>query len=270
MAAKYRRIDPRIWNDEKFRKLTFEGRAVALYCLTTDQSNRIGIFNFNVFKAADDLGLKYTVFDTVFNTVCNTMNWHFAKVFRILYLPTWWKYNQPDNEKHFLGCMKDLDDIPNCELKLLFLTNCIFLDGDFKSLMDTVSKRYSIQYRNSMAYQEQDQDQEQDQEQETSPCGDVKISIPENLDLPEFNQAWSEWVRHRKEIRHALKPTTERAQLKKLSAMGSRLAIQAIRNSIEHGYIGLFEPNGKNQNNKPKTQNLDDDWAEYHAKEGNS
>lgn len=46
MAQKYRKIDPRIWRDEKFRRLTAVQKLVAVYCLTA-QANRCGIFAFS-------------------------------------------------------------------------------------------------------------------------------------------------------------------------------------------------------------------------------
>lgn len=92
------------------------------------------------------------------------------------------------------------------------------------------------------------------------PVGGQNFTIPENLNLPEFQKAWSDWIQHRKEIKHALKPTTMTAQLKKLSGMGSRLAIQAIKNSIEHGYIGLFEPNGNSKTENQPKMGLNEKW----------
>ncbi|TMQ30091.1 MAG: hypothetical protein E6K65_06690 [Nitrospirae bacterium] len=49
MAARYRKIDPRIWTDEKFRLLTGEQQRIALYILTA-QTNRIGRFSFFLGK----------------------------------------------------------------------------------------------------------------------------------------------------------------------------------------------------------------------------
>lgn len=71
--------------------------------------------------------------------------------------------------------------------------------------------------------------------------------MPEKLNCPEFLTAWESWEQHRKEIRHALTPTTREKQLKAMAAIGVSRAVQAIGHSIEKGYQGIYEPkeNGK-------------------------
>lgn len=75
------------------------------------------------------------------------------------------------------------------------------------------------------------------------------VVFPEALNTERFKAAWETWVTHRKEIKHALKPTTIAAQLKKLAGWGEEKAIKAIETSIENGWQGIFEPTegtGKN------------------------
>ena len=65
------------------------------------------------------------------------------------------------------------------------------------------------------------------------------------LNTSAFREAWELWTQHRVEKKSALKPTTIQAQIKKLAKVGPDVAIAMIMNSIEQGYTGLFEPNGK-------------------------
>ena len=76
-------------------------------------------------------------------------------------------------------------------------------------------------------------------------------NFPENLRTDSFLSAWSEWEKHKKEIRKKLTPSTMKKQLKKLSAMGEIKAIQAINNSITNGWQGLFEPKQSQQSKQP-------------------
>lgn len=74
--------------------------------------------------------------------------------------------------------------------------------------------------------------------------------IPQGGNLPfdsdRFKQAWQDWTQHRKEARKKMTPSTERSQLRKLEKLGEDRAIATIRNSIEGGYQGLYEPkNGR-------------------------
>ncbi len=75
--------------------------------------------------------------------------------------------------------------------------------------------------------------------------------ISSNLDTPQFSQAWSLWIQHRKELgsKQALKPTQARSQLKMLAKLGPEAAIAMIEHTIEKGWVGLRAPD----NQKGKT-----------------
>lgn len=74
--------------------------------------------------------------------------------------------------------------------------------------------------------------------------GGAVAQIPMLLATPEFEEAWAKWKAHRAEIKHPLKPTSEKAQLDELELMGSDRAIAAIRWTIFKGWRGLREPEG--------------------------
>lgn len=78
--------------------------------------------------------------------------------------------------------------------------------------------------------------------QATTP--DTKLEIPEALKTPDFVSAFDRWEKHRREIRHALTPTSRAALLKKIGEWGPARGVAAINHSIEKGWQGLFEPNG--------------------------
>lgn len=66
------------------------------------------------------------------------------------------------------------------------------------------------------------------------------IPIPDSLKTPEFVEAWDRWKTYRREIGHPLKPTTQRAQLKKAAEHGPADSIWVMNLSIENGWQGLF------------------------------
>lgn len=85
--------------------------------------------------------------------------------------------------------------------------------------------------------------EEKREEEEKSPrTASPANGFPDVLNTDSFRQVWAKWEQHRTEIRHALKPTTRRAQLEKCARMGEAAATAAIHQSIEQGYMGLFEP----------------------------
>ena len=170
MASRYRKIDPRIWTDEKFRRLTADEQRIALYILTA-QSNRIGLFSFSPGKACEDLETSPPTFRNGFEKVCRTLNWEWDSEARVLYLPTWWKYNLPENANNVIGNMKDLDDLPETSLLERFSSNTTYLSEDLiETFTQTWAKRYP--QRSPKRSPPQEQEQEQEQEQDTLPAVD--------------------------------------------------------------------------------------------------
>jgi uncharacterized protein YdaU (DUF1376 family) len=89
----------------------------------------------------------------------------------------------------------------------------------------------------------------------TSSNEEVGVEFPANLKTSEFEKAWKEYLEYRKNGRmKSLLPTSQVAQLKKMSEWGHDAAIKAINESISQGWQGIFEPkatfNGKQQ--KPR------------------
>lgn len=83
------------------------------------------------------------------------------------------------------------------------------------------------------------------------PKADAPDEIPPSLDTPEFRAAWGDWTAYRRERRNPMSARTVRAQLNKLNQWGPDRAVLAIRQTIEHGWTGLFEPkeNGRGSGN---------------------
>jgi hypothetical protein len=90
MARKYRKIDPRIWSDERFSLLSDAEKVLAMYILTCPQCNRIGLFRFSLALAAEDLGVPPVRMSERFAKVCDTFRWKWDAGAKVIYLPTWW------------------------------------------------------------------------------------------------------------------------------------------------------------------------------------
>lgn len=78
-----------------------------------------------------------------------------------------------------------------------------------------------------------------------------EVEIPEELNTPEFLQAWEEWQSYRKEKRKTLTESTIKKQLGFLASIGVVDAIISINESIKNGYTGLFpvKQAARNKNN---------------------
>ena len=74
MAAKFRKIDPRIWTDEGFIRLDTEAKALTFWLLTA-RVNRCGIVQWSPALASEETGIPRDRVETVYPTVCDTLHW---------------------------------------------------------------------------------------------------------------------------------------------------------------------------------------------------
>lgn len=90
--------------------------------------------------------------------------------------------------------------------------------------------------------------------QPIAPDPSVSVNQPLEEPLPffsaDFLEAWSDYRQARKENRHAVTATIQRALCKKMSLWGEERSVAALIHST--GYTGLFEPNGNGNGNGHK------------------
>ena len=156
MARKYRKVDPRFWRDERVRPLSAHDKLVALY-LFTAQCNRIGCYSFSPGRACEDMCLPRL--PTHVRHVVTALGWEWDETAGVVYLPTWWRYNQPENPSVLIGVLADIDDVPDSPLVTRFCANTKYLDA---SLLHTWSTRLPTHVPTHQAHQEQEQEQEQE------------------------------------------------------------------------------------------------------------
>jgi DNA-binding transcriptional regulator YhcF (GntR family) len=77
-------------------------------------------------------------------------------------------------------------------------------------------------------------------------------NIPTELDTPEFNTAWNEFLQHRKEKRAPMTPTAQKNMFGKFTAWGVESAVAAIDTAISNGWTGVFEPKENKSKSKPE------------------
>jgi hypothetical protein len=181
---RYRKIDPRIWKDEKFIGLGTISKLILLYCLSSPQSNRIGIFNFSPAQGGEDLQTLPETFLKGLNRICKTFRWRYDEKFRVLYIPTWWKYNKPENPNVLKACLQDLHEVPNSPLKEAFKSNLDYLPETFH---ETFSEGLPKPLPKPSPKQEQEQEQEQDKSGDRfPPCPHKEIVGLYHEILPEL------------------------------------------------------------------------------------
>lgn len=147
---RYRKHGAYYYLDEKTITLPFPAKSIGSYTLVS-QVNRVGIFTFSVGLAQEELGLSPKVFNPNFDLVLNTFGWKFDRAMRVLYVPTWWRYNAPENPNVLVGALEDLNGLPKTPLLNEFAANVGYLPPN---LHETFTQRMGERYGERLAIQE--------------------------------------------------------------------------------------------------------------------
>jgi hypothetical protein len=163
--GRYRRAYPRIFRHPGFKALTPLGQRLTLYILFGPQSNRIGCFYFSLSVAAEDLGTTAETSRKALPEVLSAFGWVFDSTARVLYVPSWWRWNHPDHDKVLVGNLKDINEVPPCGLVDAFSSNLAYLRPE---LHETFARAIAGAMRRATPSQKQYQKQEKKQEQKPS------------------------------------------------------------------------------------------------------
>jgi hypothetical protein len=206
--ARYRKIYALIWDDEVFSEFSGDEQRVALYCLTGKPTNRIGLFCFSQAEAAEKLKLTLPRFRRLFQNVCKRLEWLYDEQRSVLYVPSWWKWNVPENPNVLKSCLDDLAEVPRTPLIETFAQNVRYLP---EQLRETFRKRLVNVWGNVSGtlpqtlpeagpdpFPKQEQEQEQEQERERKREGaraegfeKLWQNYPRKEDKSKANKAWN-------------------------------------------------------------------------------
>lgn len=183
--GRYRRLYTRLWAHPAFASLTDGERLTSLYLLTGPQQNRLGFARLSAAAAAEDLHVSVSTFRRRLETVCAAFGWRYDAGARVLLVPSWWRFNQPQNEKHLIGCLSDLADVPDTILLADFARCATALPDHLLDTFRTIAHRRVREGRTDgidegmgegIGYQEQKQKQYQEQDQKLPRA--VRASVP--------------------------------------------------------------------------------------------
>jgi hypothetical protein len=196
--ARYRKIDPRIWNDEKFASLSHEGQRAFLFILTHPSMTSLGAFRATKEGIDAELGIDTKGLSKPFHELLSKGLIKYDESCFLVFAPNFLKYNQPENPNVVKGWAGCLDLLPECPLlaevlqraKLCASANSKTSKAFSESLgrvTETLSERYAKQLSKGLAIQEQEQEQEyKDVSDETSSSANANVRECESA---EDNQA---------------------------------------------------------------------------------
>lgn len=171
--ARYRKIDPRIWNDEKFASLSHEAQRAFFFILTHPSMTSLGAFRISAAGMAQELGLTEKEFQEPFRELLSKGIVRYDEKSFLVFAPNFLKYNPPENPNVIKGWAVALDYLPECGLKhevLLKAKQCAsntdkglkaFVDA-FGDICHIAPKGFQEPFPKGMPIQEQEQEQEQE------------------------------------------------------------------------------------------------------------
>lgn len=167
--SRYRKVDPRIWNDEKFRELSDQAKLVFFMLLTHPNMTSIGAMRGTVAGLAEELGWEFEAFREAFGEVlAKGMAEHDRKACLIA-LPRFVKYNPPESPNVVKAWTGALDLLPECDLKNRVIHSAAeFAKGMNKGFAEALPEAFA----KTMPIQEQEQEQKQEQKKDV-PYGTV-------------------------------------------------------------------------------------------------
>lgn len=165
-VGRFRKVYPSIWRHPGFVKLTAHQQRIALYILSGPQTTSIGLFFFSVATAAEDLRLDNKTFGEGLANLSRTFGWIYNREARQLYIPSWWRFNAPENVNVLKGNLKILSELQPSALTDAFSANLADLHPDLhETFIQTCAKRLAKHPGNQEHYQEHDPEQEHEREQ---------------------------------------------------------------------------------------------------------
>ena len=190
--SRYRKVDPRMWGDAKFRRLSQDAKFLWLYLLTGPETTSLpGLLVGGRAHFAEALNWDVDKLEDAF---CEIEREGLAEgdwEARVVWVKNAVKYNPPSSPNAILGWKDHFDSVPECQLKTTAFEA-------LASFVATMSKGFHDTWRDTWRHtcldacrqvspiQEQEQEQKQEQKQERerrSPKGDRrvtkrKISLP--------------------------------------------------------------------------------------------
>lgn len=155
--SRYRKVDPRIWNDEKFRSLSDDAKLVFFMLLTHPNMTALGAMRATVGGLAEEMGWGLERFREAFREALSKgMAEHDQKACLVM-LPKFLKYNPPESPNVVKAWADSLDLLPECGLKTRVITESVaFLKGKSKAFQEALPEAFA----KTMPNQEQEQEQD--------------------------------------------------------------------------------------------------------------
>lgn len=127
-----------LWRSPGFQQLADLERTVALYLLTGPQTNRIGLYPVSMAHMTEDLQRPKPVLLASVAKVLDATTWPMCER-KVLFIPTWWFWFPPENERVFRKALADFPAVTQSVLRERFLNYRRFLPEAWHHILDAVA-----------------------------------------------------------------------------------------------------------------------------------
>lgn len=176
--ARYRKVDPRVWNDEKFSTLSERSKLVFLFVLTHPHMTSLGAMRATIPGMAAELQMDLKAFREAFGEVFRKALVEHDEIASYVGLPNFLKYNGPESPNVVKSWTSALDLIPECRHKYMLMQR---VKGFAEGLGEGFREALPEAFRKGMPNQEQEQEQEQ--KQNTNKCVSTKFVPPTAVEV---------------------------------------------------------------------------------------
>jgi hypothetical protein len=178
---RYRKIEVRMWGDEKFRMLSPlppSGQSLWLFLLTGPHTGPIpGLFRVGRAALAEELGWPQEAFDKAFDEVFRLGMVKADWKARVVWIPNAIKCNPPQSPNVVRSWASELHLVPECGLKAEAYRT---IESMIYGLGDGFRKAFAKAIQKPSVEPLPNQEQEQEQEQERKPSA-ANASVHEKL-----------------------------------------------------------------------------------------
>ena len=141
--AHYRKIDVRIWNDEKFHSLSINGKLAFLYLVTHPNMTNLGAMRATSKGLADELEVLPEAFQEAFAVGLAEAD----EKARCVWVKNFVKYQSAESPNVIKSWAKQLDFIPECSLKTKAIQE---LKGYTQGLSEAFQKAFTEAFPESL------------------------------------------------------------------------------------------------------------------------
>jgi hypothetical protein len=181
--ARFRKVDPRIWNDAKFASLSGEAKLMFLYLLTSPSMTVLGALPMRASAVAEELGLDSERYGKRYQELYQRGMVEYDSR-GLFWVRNYMKYNGPDNPKVVISWSSALDLLPECPLLYKVLesarNHCVSRGKGFpKAFTDTLGNclKYGMPYGMPNKEKEKEKEKEYlDVSDETSSSANANAS----------------------------------------------------------------------------------------------